>query len=263
MATKRKKETTQERVQNIKDLLSQGKTREEIAKKYKMKTWKSIDMFMRRQGYRWNPDEENYISKEEEHTQSLMEEEEDQEDQLLQSQFDERAEDIIMALQRTKDIRVVARQFKFKNHRDLGAYMRSNNYVWDVNKNNYKIRRTKESSFIETLIEQIPSFSNVRYQTAEHAANGMEKFYPLFEFLNENMDGLKQLLTNPQGVQTVQPEPTSTKPVQPHASEQEVPLRSSVYDLIQKMADETQMSTQTLLENAVKQYVTNHDQLTS
>lgn len=260
--SEKKRTKTQERVQSILQLLSQGKTREDIALKYKMKTWKSIDMFMRRQGYRWDPDEGTYFPKEEEQASDIHIEEDVQKNA---PEHDDRAEDIIIALQRARDIRVVARQFQFKNHRDLGAYMRSKHYYWNAEQNNYTLSTRKESTFIEKLLEQIPSFTNIRYHSSQSDGSGLEKFYPVFEFLNENLDGLKNLLTYPQeaqGVQPVQPNSSNTNIEQTNQNEYKVPVRSSIYELIHNFAEETSVNPETLLENAIKQYILNHNPAT-
>ena len=118
-----------DRVNEILAELGDGKTREEIAKKYEYTHWKNLDIYMRRRGFAWDGENKIYIP-------SLTKMD------SLKKKYEITANGksgLIISLfsNETADAREIAIKTGFKDHREMAAYMKSKGYVWSPEKKNY------------------------------------------------------------------------------------------------------------------------------
>ena len=118
-----------DRVNEILAELSEGKTREEIAKKYDYTQWKNLDIYMRRRGFAWDGEAQIYIP-----AATKMD--------LVKKRYEVTANGksgLIISLfsNETADAREIAVKTGFKDHREMAAYMESKGFVWSSEKKNY------------------------------------------------------------------------------------------------------------------------------
>ena len=107
--------------ENINKQLLLGKSREQLAKLFGHKSYKSLDMYMRRKNYAWNGDKQVYEIK-----AKRPKKEDLNEDQA----GSKRVRQILKAFKEGKDAKRIAKEFGFKNHLILAEYMKDNGYRW-------------------------------------------------------------------------------------------------------------------------------------
>ena len=131
--------------ENINKQLLLGKSREQLAKLYGHKSWKTVDMFMRRKGYSWNGDKQVYEIK------AKRPKKEDVTDDHAGSK---RVRQILKAFKEGKDAKKIAKELGFKNHLILAEYMKDKGYLWDHKESCYKF---KDSAVDEKEIGSVHS----------------------------------------------------------------------------------------------------------
>lgn len=177
-----------EKLQHILCSLSQGKTREKIAEEAGNKNWKSVDMYMRRRNYHWDSKKQTYL-------------------QNSSGQNDEvqtaspQVEQITSLLaKKGADLRTIAGQLGFKDHKELASYMKSKGYTWDMKKDNYvkevnKVPKSGEPKVVED--PSIPPFLVKDYEVLpiDGASVGeIQRYLPLLELLENHKERLVKLM---------------------------------------------------------------------
>lgn len=120
-------QATQEQTRQILDLLAEGLTREEVANRLGYKNHKSLDQFMRRRGYTWNPAQGTYLQRGEKKTGRY--------------QTTSRALEVIAQFQKSNaDAKEIAKRLHFTNHYEMAKYMQARGYVWSSEAGNYIAR---------------------------------------------------------------------------------------------------------------------------
>ena len=161
-----------EKIQKTFELLEEGKTKEEIANHFGNKNWSSVDMYLRRRGFRWNgktfvPKEQMEISQGE------------------QAKFSNtKSAQIVRQLEQNyADIRQIATRHGFSTVDELGEYMKTNGYVWNNDLNNY-----------EYDASVTPAPKVVTKERSAPSMQGMESYAELLSFLEAKKDRLYELL---------------------------------------------------------------------
>lgn len=137
--------------------LSEGTTREQLAKEFGHKDYRSLDMYMRRRGYTWDTELQNYIIRESKVKSNEFKDTEVQSGKVAE---------IINLFNQGLDAKNVAEQTFFPSHHALAEYMKQKGYEWNHEIKNYVKKvgvenSTKEESSIITntvQIEQIPRY---------------------------------------------------------------------------------------------------------
>ena len=176
--------------------LLEGKTRETLAEAFGLGGWKSLDIYMRRKGFAWEGSNSTYIPALNKADKILEE---------LNSSAPIKAEMIIKRFEEMgddSDPRAIAKEFGFKDHRELGEYMESKQLFWDSEKKNYGVMFG--DSVNETLAEMAISKDktiqrDVTKRTASISGDSEESmelapYLPLLELLLQNKDRLLTLL---------------------------------------------------------------------
>lgn len=176
-----KKPIYNDKVNKIIEMLK-FKTRDEVAKEFNYKTYKSLDMYMRRKNFRYDSKEGQYYPME-----SRIEKPDPK------TYAPTKVASIIAAFEEDgMDPKVIARQEGFKDHREMAEYMKIKGYEWNVYKNNYvKIvgRIDEEADGGPPLIEQINK------SEVKGSAEGIEEYIPFLRFLYEKRDDIYQLIS--------------------------------------------------------------------
>lgn len=163
--------TNNEKVRFIIESLEKNKSRDEIAKELGYSTYKSMDIFLNRQGYRWNRSAKNYFKEEVGSFKNC-----DLENQRYNSaagdlnSHNSRAEYIVDLISKEKyDLKTVAKTAKFKDYKEMALFMKSKGYMWNDELNNYVFKgyENLEQSTEENISEKekitiTPVSSNTR-----------------------------------------------------------------------------------------------------
>ncbi len=112
----------------IKGLMA-GESREELAKKFSLGSWKSLDIYMRRKGFNWDSGKQNYIPAGNASDRVV---------DAIQANIPVKAEKIINMFEREDaDPRSIAGEMGFDDHREMAAYMEKSGLRWDPVQENY------------------------------------------------------------------------------------------------------------------------------
>jgi hypothetical protein len=190
--------TYTKKVKEILERLDAGESREEIAADYDYSSWKSLDVYMRRKGFRY--DGEGYVPDEPEE-KSIVPKNAGSKEALIISLFDSE-----------KDPRAIAKQTGFSDHRELADFMEKRGYSWSSSAENYlqteSTARKEENVTSESTVaeekepqmqaeEAVPARFQRLQQPGELAILG--EFLPLLRKLKAKEEKLDLLLANGDG----------------------------------------------------------------
>ena len=176
-----KKPIYNDKVNRIIEMLK-FKTRDEVAKEFNYKTYKSLDMYMRRKNFRYDSEEGQYYPME-----TRIEKPDPK------SYAPTKVASIIAAFEEEgMDPKVIAKQEGFKDHREMAEYMKIKGYEWNVYKNNYvKI----VGRIVEEADDGLPSVEPINKQEVKGSMEGIEEYIPFIRFLYEKRDDIYQLIS--------------------------------------------------------------------
>lgn len=197
------KHSPDEKTAFILQQLEQGNTREKIAGSLHLQ-WKSVDMHMRRRGYRWDREKQKY-SLQENHSHSAK----------IQTILQQLAA-------KNPNFKKIAAQHGFQTVEEMGHYMKEQGYIWHPQLHNYYYMATPENK-------------------AGHSPLTEASLMP---FLLANQQALTNLLTqNSFSTHTI-----ITK-------ELSISLTDALYHALMKKCLDAQVTPQTVIELALKQYL--------
>ncbi|MCM3761024.1 hypothetical protein M3212_09530 [Alkalihalobacillus oceani] len=175
------------KVHKIIDLLK-FKDRHEVAREMGYKNYKSLEIFMRRRNFHFDPKQQQYIPA------KLVDKPPKR--SVSVTYAPKRAETIMAAFgEEDADPRTIAQNAGFETHKEMADYMKSKGFEWSVHKNNYVpsvgyIEQVKK----ELPTEEIKAESGKTKQNGE-TAEGIEEYIPFIRFLYEKRDEVYTLLT--------------------------------------------------------------------
>lgn len=171
------------KVLQIFNLLEQGQDRDAISDELGYKNHKSLDAYLRRNGYMWDKRFQRYVSKID-GTSPLH-------DDVAQGSTGKPRE-IILAISRgNSDIKELARHYGFRDHRELADYMTTMGYSWDSYKSNYYLAKNIEK---ETINEVYIKEENIKAIDTEVISKIPVEKEVFLDFLYEHRDKLMRLL---------------------------------------------------------------------
>jgi hypothetical protein len=184
-----------EKVKRIIEMLK-FKTRDEVAAELKYKSYKSLDMYMRRKNFAFDSQQGQYFPR-----KNRIEKPDPK------SYAPTKVASIITAFEiEGIDPRMVARQEGFADHREMAEYMKTKGYEWNVHKNNY-VKTVGRIDVPEPVGDPMPESINLPGPIVQSALSptvqptsgelpeGLGEYLPFLRFLYENRDELYQLLT--------------------------------------------------------------------
>ncbi|MCY6355110.1 hypothetical protein [Clostridium sp. ZS2-4] len=182
----------------IKSLFS-GKTRDDLAKEFNHKNYRTLDMFMRRRGYFWDSNKQNYLLKPAEAPKIEM----------TSSTF--KVEKIISLFAAGLEPIEIAKKVGMKDHRTIAMYMKDKGYVWSSEKQNYVLLKGQqpEIDFMEDDYEdEIAVNSTSNDFSLSHSDDFLSDFHenpakmdrfqkliPMLEMIDRNKDKLAEILS--------------------------------------------------------------------
>lgn len=164
-----------DRLLYIKNCLAEGETREDIAQKLGYRNWKSLDIFMRRKGMKWDSRRQRYYSMDDEYDNP------GNEHSKIQA---------IISMFNNKDVdpKNVALQAGFRDHHDMAAYMKSNNYIWSHDISNYIMNSARNGNIIEEKVDNCDTAACQDFQDNCVGEMDISRYLPLLDLLFKNME---------------------------------------------------------------------------
>jgi hypothetical protein len=176
-----------ERLHDILEGLGQGKSRDQVSQELGYKNYRSLDMYMKRKNYTWDPNKNYYFPTQERPVEDY------------QDIPKGRAATVLSLFKRGMDSKDIAKQLKFDHHRDMAKYMKSKGYVWDDADNNYVVE--KEEDFHDPQEEASEANESLSQENLkeEKPILGVSKelvgqYVDLLQFLAQHRDRLTELL---------------------------------------------------------------------
>jgi len=192
-----KRFTNAEKIQHVLKGLQARMDRDEIARELGYKHYRSLDMFMRRQGYTWDRWNNVYLSPEG-RTQGMYARDD-------APPPPGRAGKVISLFSRGElDPREIAAKLGFEGHREMAAFMASKGFVWDSDAGNYVPEGGNGQTPAETPKPEAVGSGSQGIASSSRAAPeeeildddqpSLERYLPLLRFLEENEEALRDLL---------------------------------------------------------------------
>ncbi len=168
-----------ERVHHIIKRLAGGMSRESLAVELKHTTYKSLDIFMRRKGYRYDSHLKNYVPQIEK-----------QEIPVSTS----KATRIIELLEvHTDEPMLVCQKLGFKDMQEIGDYMGMKGYQWNTELNNYEQKLQEIETSRNELMEEMPR-TTVAAEVQEVEQTELTSYLSLLKLLKNNEERLTEIL---------------------------------------------------------------------
>ena len=187
--------TAEEKINHVIDGIDQGKHVDQIAEEIGYKNYKSLDMFMRREGYTKERRSGNYLPKNG-HGIIL--------NQMAKSKVSvsSKALEIIKFFQKQEySAKRIAHEAGFENAKEMAQYMKSKGFEWDPDEQNYTRRFGEQDGGGDVDVEMEPAepeaegrdrLETVQVKEREHAIP--YEYLALLEYLDERKESLFELM---------------------------------------------------------------------
>lgn len=153
------------------------KSREEVAKEFDYKNWKSLDTYMRRKNFVYDSRQGQYIPAENRFNRDK---------QAFRNAAPNKVLKIIDAFGvANPDPKEIAEREGFADHREMAEFMKAKGYEWNVYKNNY----IKITGFVEE-----PEPLETVNRNLERRETALDEFLPFIRFLYDRREEVYQLL---------------------------------------------------------------------
>jgi len=147
---------TSDRLGYIIQRLGQGATRDELSNEFGNKDYRALDMYMRRRGYTWDSELQNYIIK-----KSNIQSDQFKDEKVQTGKVAE----IINLFNQNLDAKTVAQQTFFSSHHSLADYMKQKGFEWNTEMKNYVMKvgveiGTDETSIVKNTaqVQEVPRY---------------------------------------------------------------------------------------------------------
>jgi hypothetical protein len=177
-----------DKVHTILSRVAEGKLKREIAKELGYKSYVPMDRYMQKKNYEWNKVLNYYVP---------VSEGSNNEHEVQYPVA--RVAMILNMMKKGMDPKEIANHLRFDSHRDMAQYLLSKGYVWDETEGTY-IYCGQSSSETEEESKQEELHENRVKDNGTQVKGGMssyiERYIPLFEFLDKHQDTLEALLSS-------------------------------------------------------------------
>jgi len=174
-----------ERVQEILQGLTQGRTRDDLADEFGHKNYKTLDMYMRRRNFEWDSVKGIYKLAIEKAQPAVVD---TSKAYRIIQQIDQQDE---------FDLQRIAQLNGFNNYKELAAYMSAHGYSWSSEQNNYvKQSRVETHSLVDEQpkVSAEQSMSTLPTLPINTEDKGLSEYLSLLKMLKTNELRLLNLL---------------------------------------------------------------------
>lgn len=185
---------TVSKVNEILTGLAAGKTRDQIALEIGYKNFKSLDIYMKRKKFDWDNKRKYYYPKKDRTPLA--------EALKLMNRPEGRAAAVLSLLKSGMDMKEIAVQLKFNNHRELALFMKNKGYIWNGNEELYifcgKDVDKGQTEVNENLSEESNKYSIKNVDLTKGAAlmEKNESNLQVIDFLESNKEILYDLIAS-------------------------------------------------------------------
>ncbi|MDM5246437.1 hypothetical protein [Lysinibacillus sp. G4S2] len=130
-----------EKVATVLELLKEGYSKDDLGDYYEQNP-KSVDIYMRRKGFRWCREEQTYVIKEENNEPKL---------EIAIQEVNTKAAQIVRMLDvKNPNIRQTVSKQGFGSIEEMGQYMKGQGYIWDEEIGNYRYDESSKTDVAES-----------------------------------------------------------------------------------------------------------------
>jgi hypothetical protein len=178
---------TDKKFLEIQNALANGESREEVAKRLGYKSWKGLDIYMRRKGMMWNSRHKVYYDPSDYDFDSLKK-------LHITSEEPPKIASIISMFDKDHaDPMDIAKKNGFKDHREMASYMAARGYTWSFDHNNYI--KSCENNNDKHDNQENALFENEASQAIDTPLNSdFSRYVPLLELMLKNKDKFYEFL---------------------------------------------------------------------
>ncbi|WP_289143082.1 hypothetical protein [uncultured Brevibacillus sp.] len=181
-----------ERVMEIQRGITEGKTRDQLAKEFGYKNYKTLDIYMRRKNFSWDRNKQTYIP---------IQTKRKSESYDWETNVPGKVSTIISLFNnKDENAKSIAKRLGFSDHRELANYMRLKGFQWSSEIENYQKVHGKISDSIElTDVDDIKNDNDLNFndltpiKRSHEEQTALEPFIPLLEMLERNKEKLIDL----------------------------------------------------------------------
>jgi len=172
-----------EKVEYVLQELGKGRSREDLAAEYDYSNYKSLDIYLRRRGFRYDSEKGNYVP-------DLPEEE-----VVVPENANSKVTLIItMFTKENADPKTIAENAGFEDHIEMANYMLRKGYSWSTTQQNYRPAENKATEEDEQD-DSGPESAEVLVEKEEMLqSSSLQKFIPLLEKLQQKEEELFALV---------------------------------------------------------------------
>ncbi|VDG98619.1 Uncharacterised protein [Lysinibacillus sphaericus] len=220
-----------ERVHFIIKKLAGGMSRDELAEEMKHSNYKSLDMYMRRKGYRYDSHVKNYVPQ--------------IEDQVISVSTSKATRVIELLNVNPEEPMLVCHKLGFKDMQELGSYMGTKGYQWNTELNNYQ-RKPQEIATSRNDLSEEQSRPTAIEGVQEVEQTELISYLSILNLLKHNEERLTEILI-PYGKGGSIPRYT----VAGVAQTKTVQMINTLSNLVSEFAKENNMTQRDLFEVAL------------
>jgi hypothetical protein len=184
--------STEEKLKYIFSEIEQGADRGALSRNLGYKSYKTMDMFVRRQGYTWDGRLGRYLLPQERNSGRYAK---------IILGAGEKVEKVLNLFEKKElDAKEISLKVGFSSHRELAVYMKSKGYIWDSDLGNYCLGKgaateikKSETKILEEDVDVIEE--NLQEEDQELSEFFLEDRYKnLLEYLLKKKDLLNKIL---------------------------------------------------------------------
>lgn len=159
------------------------KTRDEVSDELGYKTYKSLDMYMRRKNFRFDAEANQYVPQ---HNKA------NKLDKDPKSYAPTKVVSIITAFEEeAADPKLIAKKEGFRDHKEMAGYMTTKGYEWNAYKANY----IKTVGKVEETVDEKIEKAEPEPKTAAAPPTDIDEYIPFIRFLYEKRDDIYHLIS--------------------------------------------------------------------
>lgn len=172
-----------EKVEYILQELGNGRSRGDLAAEYDYSNYKSLDIYLRRRGFRYDSEKRNYVP-------DLPEEE-----VVVPENANSKVTLIItMFTKENTGPKEIAESAGFENHREMAEYMQRQGYSWSTTQQNYVPAENYDADGDEEDGSSSESTEVLEEREEALQSSSLQKFIPLLEKLQQKEEELFALV---------------------------------------------------------------------
>ena len=230
------------RAKEVIEALENGDSREELADRYDYSTWKSLDVYMRRKGFRYDSETENYYVPEEEAKEAVPIE-------------DDSRVSLVVSLFSEGDLnsKEIASRLGFDDHRELSQFMSKKGYQWSAEDCNYRKVQEEVKEKELNLEDNLIDFPGEK-PPADFNSSLLQEFFkylPLLQKLKENEQLLAELFEK----EKAQAKTIPKYAVPGESTTKSVYMSKNLIQVMEEFSDIKNVSQRAIIEAALIEYL--------